>query len=292
MTNAPKGILKSILFRNGPKLKDKGYKWAPSTLLSNDQLHHFTQTSEDVISQGTPSSQGLLVNLPGFELSWPHRPLGLTDNPWDLLSQSGILFMRDAPGNWYHLGRGVSVKSSANGDSLSTNPIEDIIRASSDFYVVYPEDDFSKRAVQTSLHEVRSGLIVRTTRAQEREINYVESYMHVKINHVENDMQSMLHAAYSSMGTLSESEPVHALAAFEGNADLQDAQYKAVYNQVESEIQRIARLPANARGVAVAEAAFGGHGAELLGHLIGLLFIGHYAVIEGMTEELQQWCID
>lgn len=292
MTTAPKGIPKSVLFHVGPKLKDKGYKWAPSTMLSSDQLHHIIQGTEDVKSQGTPSSRGLLVNLPGFKLCWPLRPLGLIDNPWSLISKDGLLYMRDAPGNWCFLKRRVSVTSSASGDSLSTDPLEGIVRTSNNFYVVYPEKSFLMPAVQTTLRQVRSGLIVRTTGAQEREVNYVESYMHVNITYMDSAMQTMLNAAYCSVRMLSESEPVQALATFEGNVDLQDAQYGAVYDQVKPEIQRIARLPVNARGLAVAKATFGENGAKLLGAFIGLFFIGHYAVIEGVTEELQQWCID
>ncbi|KAL9037593.1 MAG: hypothetical protein Q9214_005634, partial [Letrouitia sp. 1 TL-2023] len=291
MTTAPKGIPKSVLFHVGPKLKDKGYRWAPSTALSNDQLRHIIQGTEDVISQGTPSSRGLLVNLPGFKLSWPCRPLGLTDNPWSLISKDGLLYMRDARGNWYFLKR-VSVPRPASDDSLSTDPLEGIVRTGGDFHVVYPEKSFLMPAVQTLVHRVRSGLIVRITGAQEREVNYVESYMHVNITCIDKAFQTMLNAAYSSVKTLSESEPVQALAAFEGNVDLQDAQYRAIYDQMEPEMRRIAQLPVNAHGLSVAKATFGENGAKLLGALIGLLFIGHYAIIEDVTEELQQWCID
>ncbi|KAL9614765.1 MAG: hypothetical protein Q9167_000756 [Letrouitia subvulpina] len=292
MTTAPRGIPKSLLFRVGPRLKDKGYRWAPSTMLSNDQLHYIIQGTEDVISQGTPSSRGLLVNLPGFKLSWPCRPLGLNDNPWSLIRNDSLLYMQDARGNWYFLKRRVSVPGPASSDSLSTDPLGGIVRTSSDYYVVYPEISFSMPAVQTFLHLVRSGLIVRTTGAQEREINYVESYMHVDITYTDSATQTMLSAAYNSVKSLSESEPAQALAAFEGNVDLQDAQYRAVYDQMEPEMRRIAQLPVNARGLSVAKATFGENGVKLLGAFIGLLFIGQYAVIEDVTEELRQWCID
>ena len=62
-----KRVPPNALFAGGPKLRTKGYGWAPSSLLtsSNSDLH-----SDHFKDRAVLRDQGLVVQCPGFFLSW------------------------------------------------------------------------------------------------------------------------------------------------------------------------------------------------------------------------------
>ncbi|KAL8948837.1 MAG: hypothetical protein Q9222_005010 [Ikaeria aurantiellina] len=64
------GIPKDIIFRVGPRLTDKGMRWAPSSLLSNIDNNFFFGPSGEPHLQGLPiEGAGLNVCVPGFKIS-------------------------------------------------------------------------------------------------------------------------------------------------------------------------------------------------------------------------------
>lgn len=72
MPAAVRGIPKGILFQLGPRLEEEGYRWAPLSMLHQEDSNATLTTRGIENYQGTPTEHGLMVQLSGFHMG--HTP--------------------------------------------------------------------------------------------------------------------------------------------------------------------------------------------------------------------------
>jgi len=83
-------------------------------------------------------------------------------------------------------------------------------------------------------------------------IDYVQSYMYVHVGLLQSVSRGMFEAAYQCAPQLAESEPVHQLAARACDRNMDDPEYKTLFDTLQPEILRIAMLEGNEAALAAA----------------------------------------
>ena len=115
--SAVHGIPSDLLFQVGPRLTEPGLRWAPATLLNENNVSIAIQSSEKEEDQAllTPSD-GLFVRLPGFRLTLasgvrglpsPHKSIKQLDHP-------NRLWLKDEAGSWYHFSRHLPLSATSS----------------------------------------------------------------------------------------------------------------------------------------------------------------------------------
>ena len=292
MPAAVRGIPKSIVFRLGPRLKEQGYRWAPSTILHYEFTNATMSTMRKGDNQGIPTKQGLMVRLSGYHISFPQPPKGLPVSPWNLGLGKDSLYMRDDEACWYIACRRWP---NAEGDYLSKEQFSSIIEwNSTDLWITLQDIEYQMRA-DTYL-ETRTALLTRLTHESD-EVKYVHSYMHLNVLRYRTDVCEMLEAAYRCAQKLAESAPAQRLASMnEDEIDMESSDYKAVFDTLEAEIPTISASGEYDLGLASARELSrrlgSGDGDALFRDYVKLMFTGRYAVMGPRTPDGQQWCVD
>ncbi|KAI4233150.1 MAG: hypothetical protein L6R40_007151 [Gallowayella cf. fulva] len=106
MPSAPKGIPMKTIFRDEPKLSQKGFRWAPHTFLGfRDErgVSLSTKFSDELPARLTPD--GLEVCFTGLNITMPVVPAGLPRNPWNIFRNltGNDISCRHADGTWFHM---------------------------------------------------------------------------------------------------------------------------------------------------------------------------------------------
>ena len=291
MPAAVRGIPKSIVFRLGPRLKEEGYRWAPSTMLHNESTNATMSTVLEGNNQGIPTQQGLMVRLSGYHISFPQRPKGLPVSPWNLGLGQEVLYMRDDASCWYVACRRWP---NAEGDYLSKEQFRSTIqRSPTDLWITLQDIEYQMPA--DTFLETRTALLTRLKHETD-EVKYVDSYMHLNVLRYRTDFCEMLEAACRCAQKLAESAPAQRLALMnEDEIDMESLDYKAVFDALEAEILNISTSGeydvglANAR---ISRMIGSENGDDLFGVYVRLMFTGRYAVMGPWTPDGQQWCVD
>ena len=293
MPAAGRGIPKSIVYRLGPRLKEEGYRWAPSTMLHYEYTNAVMSTMLEGDNQGIPTQQGLMVRLSGYHISFPQRPKGLPVSPWNLGLDKELLYMRDDAACWYIARRRWP---NAEGDYLSKDQFSSTIeRNLTDLWVTLQDIDYQLRA--DTFLETRTALLTRLIHESD-EVKYVHSYMHLNVVQYRTDVCEMLEAAYRCAQKLAESAPARRLASMnEEEIDMDSSDYKAVFDTLEGEIPRLSASGEYDSGLAIARERSRRNGSgndddTLFGVFVRLVFTGRYAVMGPRTPDSQQWCVD
>ena len=293
MPAAVDGIPKSIVFRLGPRLKEEGYRWAPSTMLHYEFTNPIMRTTLKGDHQGIPTKQGLMVRLSGYHISFPQRPKGLPANPWNLNLDKESFYMRDDEACWYSAHRRWR---NAEGDYLSKEPLSSTMeRSFTDLWITHQDIEYQMRA--GDFQENRLALLTRLIHESD-EVKYVHSYMHMNVLRWWTDDCEMLEAAYRCAQKLAESAPAQRLAKMsEDEVNMESSDYRAVFATLEPEINSISASGEYHRGMAIARerslrTTGTGNGVALFGYYVVLMFMGRYAVIGPRTPDKQLWCID
>ena len=284
------GIPKSILFRLGPRLQTQAFHWAPSTMLFHESTNKVLLTVPKGDNRGILSPCGLRANFAGYALSWPSRPKGLLSNPWNIIQNGRLLYMRSEHGVWYRVGRRVSNTCPSEGDFLSSENLNDIARHPQDLYIIRLETDFQARP--DGAEQTITSLLVKLVEEKDS-IKYVQSYMHLQVSLLQAGGQCMFEAAYKCAQQISGSDVVRQLAELSSSdADVNDPGYRALLETLQSEILQYAVLEENEAALAVAKGRSGTDGTVLFGAIIAMLFVGHYTNTGTMSGEMQKWCVD
>ena len=292
MPAAVRGIPKHIVFRLGPRLKEEGYRWAPSTMLHHESTNAPLSTMLKGDNQGIPTEQGLRVRLSGYHISFPQRPKGLPVSPWNLGLNKESLYMRDDEACWYIARRRLS---NAEGDYLSKDNFSSIVEGSfTDLWITLQDIEYQMRA--DTFLETRTALLTRL-KHETHDVKYVHSYMHMNVSQYRTDVCEMLEATYRCAQKLAESAPAQRLANMsENEIDMESPDYKALFDTLEAEILRISASGEYDRGLVLARERSrrigAGNGDELFGFYVRLMFTGQYAIVGPRTPDSQQWCVD
>ncbi|MCJ1396719.1 hypothetical protein MMC18_009611 [Xylographa bjoerkii] len=290
MPAARRGIPKDILFRIGPRLKDEGYRWAPSTMLNNDPSNEILQTKRQGANQGIPTSRGLQVSLSGFRVSFPDQSKGLPANPWSIIESMDQLYMRDQDGAWYSVVRRVSRNSGLEDDFLGNEKLCNILKSDNDIRFLYLEPEFQSRV--DSDQQAINSLGVKFLYEEEGVI-YVQSCMLVHFQRLQITLLEMFETAYQCAELLADSDPARQLAALqEDEVNIELPAYKILFDALGLEIHRIAIMDDNKTALAAARQVSGHDSTVLFEGVIKMLFAGHYAKIGTRTRDSQRWCVD
>ena len=292
MPDAVRGIPKHIVFRLGPRLKEEGYRWAPSTMLHYEYTNAPMSTVLKGDNQGIPTQQGLMVRLTGYHISFPQRPKGLPVSPWNLGLGKELLYMKDDAACWYVSGRRWP---NAEGDYLSKEQFSSIIEwRFTDLWITLQDIEYQMPA--GPFQENRTALLTRLIHESDG-VKYVHSYMHMNFLRYRKDACEMLEAAYRCAQKLAKSAPAQRLASMsEDEIDMESTDYRAVFDSLEAEILNLSASGEYDRGIAVARErshrAGSGNGEALFGVYVRMIFTGQYAVMGPRTPDGQQWCVD
>lgn len=214
----------------------------------------------------------------------------MPSNPWGIVQNPNTIYLRNEHGAWYNLSRRISKTSPPNGDFLSNDNLSDIVRGNDDLRIVHLETDFQARsdgAQQTSI-----SLLVKFIEENDG-VKYVQSYMHLHVALLEVSRQGMFEAAHRCAKQLAETEPARKLAAIsDGAVDMENLEYKTIFDELQPEILRIALMKENEPALAAVGLVSGANPSMLFGAFIGMIFIGHYGITGEVSQETQRWCVD
>lgn len=287
MSATVRGVPKDILFRLGPRLKEKGYRWAPSSMLYHEETNAVLQLMQKGDNQGVLTQHGLMVRLSGCHILFPQRPSWLPTNPWDITLTENTFWMRDDKACWYLVARRWPT---AEGDYLSKDRFNSAMRSRTDLWVTLLETGF--QAQPDGGQHTRTALLTRLI--QERSgVKFVESYMHIHVGPARKPISEMFEAAYRCAQKLAESAPAQQLANMcKNGTDMQSPEYKTVFDALEPEIFRISADRGNEPAMTTARQSSGKDNDVFFGTTVASIFIGNYAIMGPRTANDQQWCVD
>ena len=287
MPAAVRGVPKHILFRLGPRLTEEGYRWAPSSMLYHEKSNAVLQTTRKGDNQGTVTQHGLMVRLCGYHMSFPQRPSGLPANPWGMILDENLFWMRDNKACWYTVRRRWP---SVEGDYLTEEKFNGVMRSRTNLWVTHLETDFQARSDE--VEQTSTALLTRLFQEAD-EVKYVQSYMHIHVGKLQKASCEMFEAAYRCAQKLAETAPADRLANMSNNkTNIESPEHKAVFDALQPEIYRIAASGENDLALNTARKASGRDDDLLFATFVRMIFIGHHAIMGPRTPENQQWCVD
>ena len=283
MPTAVRGLPIDILFRLGPRLREEGYRWAPSSMLYYEDENPVMMTMREGDNQGIPTQHGLLARRCGYHISFPRVPNWLPTCPWGLFLDQNCFYMRDHRGCWYFLRRRWP---NALGDYLTQEKFSGVMRSYTNLWVLGLEnrpDDFPVTS---------TALVTRLSRDSE-DVKYVRSYMHIQVAELLKASCEMFEAAYRCAQKLTESAPAKQLATMDQNGvHMESPEYRAVFDTLNPEIYRIAASSENGIAMSTARDTSGKDHDILFGAIVGMIFSGHHGIMGPRTPDDQQWCVD
>ena len=291
MPSIRQGIPKSIIFRLGPRLSGEGFRWAPLTLLDRyEDANDILLMTRDGNNEGIPSPRGLHVSLSGYSLSFPSLPKGLPSNPWNIMREKKLLYMRDEYGAWYLVRRRESKTLSAGGDFLTNEELCTITHSNDILRIINLETEFQART--DGVQQTRTSLLVKVVQ-EEEDTNYVQSFMHITVAILQRANSDMFEAAYQCAQQLKESSSARQMTTLQDHEiDLDMPSYRTLFDSLGNEIHRIAIMAANEAGLAASKRISGRADSALYEAIISLLFAGHFIHMGRKTKATQRWCVD
>ena len=283
-----RGIPKDILFRLGPRLREEGYRWAPSSMLHYEGSNAVLLTMRKGDNQGTPTPRGLMVRLSGYHISFPQRRSGLPANPWGLFLDENTFWMRDDEARWYIVRRRWP---SVEGDYLSKENFSGVMRNHMNLWVTHIEIG-SQPWSPYGFQNWSTALLTRLVQ-ESQGVKYVQSYMHIQAASLREASCKMFEAAYHVAQKLAESAPMQQLANMSRDLiNMESPEYKAIFDTLKPEIYRIAAHETSDLAMTTARQVSGKDHDNLFGAIVAMIFIGNYAIMGPRTPDSQQWCVD
>ena len=291
MPSIRRGIPKSIIFRLGSRLRKEGFRWAPKTMLDRyEDVNSILLTMRDGDNEGVPSPRGLHVGLSGYSFSFATRPKGLPPNPWNIMREKKLLYMRDEYGAWYLVRRRESSTRSVGSDFLTDEELGDIGHSNDIFRMLDLETEFQARA--DGVQQTRTSLLVKLVQ-EEEDVNYVQSFMHINVAILQKTNSDMFEAAYRCAQQLKESSSARQMTCLqEHEIDSDLSSYRTLFDGLQNEIHHIAMSVANEAGLATSKRVSGRADSALFEAIISLLYAGHFVHIGRRTKATQRWCVD
>ena len=300
MGTSPSGIDKRILFHIGPKIHERGFRWALQSLLSVDG-HFATRISIEPKDRGilatNGNAKGLVVELAGFRISFAKPAKGLPKLQSGFNSIPGnhdhrhLLLLKDCQGHWYMLGDRLF-----KADEPRSGVLEEMCAVISDLsnpWVLYegsssPIPEYRK-AYNSLLVEPKAK---NKQQSQNNEFTCVEIKSQVVFRRIDADMNGICQAAYHLTQELISSAAGHRLEELgTGSVDMEDPVYQQALGGVSLELERLSKSP-----FAVEALAASGDIAHELGSSIAnymeRFYKGAYLQIEEYATGDRKWCVD
>lgn len=304
MPSAVHGIASNLLFRVGPRLAEPGLKWAPATLLGDNDTSVFIQSSESENEQGIlTASDGLLVRFHSFRLSVASRAKGLPSHHKRIsqLIEPNCLWMRDDAGSWFLMRRTFPVEQDR---FLTDKTLAEVVEEGENLWVVYPDSKFPRHSDNKAQASV--GLIVEAQAETEAEANAEEdkdetavkkthARLHVSMAPVRTSTQSWLKAATAFSAQLASDSPAlqklaeNSLDEYSSSSSSSSRLKSRALEALASEIHQMATTEEAKEVTASAGNEFD---PSLMKELITMVVWGQYVCMGETVPRTQRWCVD
>ena len=289
------GIPNDILFRVGPRLTDPGLRWAPATLLINNDINiiiHSSEKEEDYAFL-TPSD-GLSVRLRGFRLSLAPGVKGL-DSPHksiEQLARPNDIWMKDNAGLWYQISRRFPVEQDR---FLTDRTLAEVILQGRNLWVILSDPRPPVSTMQASI-----GLIVdvETGERAEKEglvVKKARTKLHISAAPIQpsTSAEFALATAFSTQ-LISNSPALQKLAAIEDGIDEQSSSLSPssredTLEELASEIHQLATTEEAKKAVAADGRDFD---FSMMKELIAMVLLSRYLCMREKVPKSQPWYVD
>ena len=292
------GIPNDILFRVGPRLTEPGLRWAPATLLIDNDVNPMIQSSEKEEDRAvlTPSD-GLFVRLRGFRLSLAPGVKGLA-SPHESIEQLDApdrLWVKDDAGSWYRIGRRYTVEQDS---FLTDRTLAEVILQGNNLWVIPSDPEFPRPP--TSNERMSIGLIVEVEPGEraEREglaVKKAHAKLHIYVDPIPASISAefALATAFSTQ-LISNSPALQKLVAIEDGIDEQSSlllpsSKKDTLDELASEIHQLATTEVVKKAIAAAGSDFD---ISVMRYAIMVVLLSEYVCMGEKVPKSQPWYVD
>ena len=295
---SPSGIDKQILFHMGPKIHERGLRWAPQSLLFKDS-HFVIPRPGEHENRGflatNCSATGLMVELAGFRISiaqpakgLPKQLAGFDSKPRNHDDRHRFL-LKDWQGRWYSLNHRLCTQDHVPALEELYGIISEISRP----WILYRG---SNSPVPENKKAYR-GLLVEEAKEQQsqsNEVTCVEIKSQVNFGRVPSEMYELCQAAYCLAQELASSAAARRLEDVLGTAptDLEDPVYQEALQGVDLELERLSRSLFATEALAASGNSGDEQGVSIIEDYILRMYRGLYMHVEEYTPGNRKWCVD
>ena len=298
LPSAVHGIPSDLIFRIGPRLAEPGLRWAPATLLIDNNINTAVQSSEKEEDQAfLTTSEGLFVHLHGFRLSLGPGTKGLPSPHVSIkhLNNPNHLWVKHDAGSWYFIIRRLPVEQDK---FLTDKTLAEVILEGKSLWVIHPDPEFPRPL--NSRRQSSVGLVVEVETGENVEnkgatVKKAHAKLHVNIAPIQAITSTELALATAlSARLVSDSPALQKLAAIEHDLDERSSSSSAslrtvALEELQSDINRIA----TSEEVRKAVAADGKDvNTSLMAAAIKLMVWGQYVCMGEKVPKSQAWCVD
>ena len=294
---SPSGIDKHILFHMGPKLHERGLRWAPQSLLFVDS--HFTipkpgEHENRGFLATNHNAMGLVVELAGFRITiakpakgLPKHLAGFESTPRNHDDRHRLL-LRDCQGRWYLLNHRLCTVDHVP----ASEEIYAIISELSSPWILYRGSGSSVPDNTKGFH----GLLVEEAKeqSQRNEITFVEVKSQVSFCRISNEIHEICQAAYYLSQELASSAAVRRLEDVlrTAHTDLDGVVYQDAFQGVCLELKRLSRSGSAMEALVASGNSGDERGISSMEDYMMRMYRGLYMQIEEYALGNTKWCVD
>ena len=295
---SPSGIDKHILFHMGPKLHERGLRWAPQSLLFVDS--HFAILKPDKHENRgflatNCNAMGLVVELAGFRISFakpakglPKHLAGFDSKPRNHDDRHRLL-LRDFQGRWYILNHRLCTVDHVP----ALEEIYAIISELSSPWILYRGSSSSVPENTKGYH----GLLVdegKEQQSQSSEVTCVEIKSQVDFCRIPRETNEVCQAAYYLAQELAASAAARHLEDVLDTApmNLDDPVYQDAFQGVCLESKRLSRSLFATEALAASGNSADERGISRMEDYLMHMYRGLYIQIEEYAPGNGKWCVD
>ena len=290
------GIPQYVLFLERPKLSQKGFGWAPRTLLREDSISEiFDRLPGQVSFYGDLCDEGLKVQCPGGFLRMAPRPGGMLRDPWGLeLKRHHMVYFRHDSGAWYALSyRGTE---RLRIQDWKTFILEAAQSSTQPLALIWDHPFGLGTDRSTNPLQTRLGLLATLSR-EPSSIMYIRFLQRVQVGLVERAFLPLLEAAHEAARNLHEDEVSRRLRDTSDGLELGDDNESQAHQAAMSDLRkkftvvadnikdRLGLLDQQERSK---EALM----ARLAEDFVTHFYLGWYGFMDALFPATQCWCVD
>ncbi|KAI4176265.1 MAG: hypothetical protein LQ346_007903 [Caloplaca aetnensis] len=287
------GIPKNVLFCRGARLHQKGFRWAPASLLSLSEVRNERLRNSEIDEDASPlTPAGLCVRLPAFSIKMASVPNGFPRDLWDTWGQKddNIMYCRSNQGLWFVVWADYDGFGEADGD-INRSSLHQLLETSTSPLTLLTarELSFDVRA------EVTDGLLVHKD-FDEDNISRVTSDMVVNVAVEAETTVALLEAAYQASRTLLNDDITTQLATLGLEHESDPQSWHPAYASLEAQLtQKIFTLSQDIRDPRIVDAVRAHSNRDenfSLPSMIATAYLGCYCELGPMLPSTTEWCVD
>ena len=296
MASASLGIPRSLLFRVGPRLAERGLRWAPATFLIGHDANIGIQSSQGENEGILTASDGLLVQLHGFRLSLASCAKGLPSRAKNIsqLDKPNRILMKDSGGTWYLMRRVLPVEQDS---FLTDKTLAEVVLESENMWVIYPGSEFPRQS--DSKLSTSVGLIVglkldeKVEERGEERAKRTNAKLHIYMSPLQASAQAWFAAATILSAQLASNSPtLRKLRAEEEGLDEPVSSSSRIESALGDLASEIHQMAANKEAKETIEAAGNTFSVSELEELLTMIIWGQYVCMRETVTRNQRWCVD